>query len=192
MVCPKISHYESNTQTQTILFGDKYILKDGSNGLNCLNDQFIYTVSAFNGLYFDSNTNPHINCPNVCFSRTLYEGTKANCDGKQACQRGGSIDPCTFCVKVLNVRYLCANISIINILNQCQNFQTLPPEICPKSNDPNVNDQTWLYGYQSVGAKVNCTGSQKIQIKCAFYGFDTLNSMINPNVTYDDITAYSE
>ena len=101
-----------------------------------------------------------------------------------------TIDPCMNCLKYQYFKYLCANNSTINMLNQYQNIRNLPPEICPKSDDSNINEQTWFYDFQSLGAKVTCTGSQRIEIKCAFYGYDTLNSKINPNVTYDDITAY--
>ena len=197
MGCPMISPYELNNQTELVMFGNTYLIQEKNRidpilQIDCSNDQFVYIFSAFYGLYFNTDLNDEDQgCPDVCYSRKYFENAKARCQSKQTCQIVyNEIDPCEGCLKIENVKYLCANSSTIAILNQCEKFQALPQKSCPESNDPNINDQTWLYGYQSVGAKVNCTGLQSIEIKCAFYGYDTLNSKINPNVQYGNITAY--
>ena len=175
------------------MFGKTFTLIDNNPvQLNCLNNKLIFVYSALNGLYFSIPNNARPICPDVCYRRSFFEDTKVFCENKQTCQLNNLAEPFWGCYFTKNVRYICADSSIINMLNQCQNIsRTLPPEICPKSNDPNINDQTWFDGYQNTGANITCQNSKKIQIKCAFYGFDIFNSKINPNIQYNTpTTAY--
>ena len=159
--------------------------------INCTNDRLIHLFSAFHGLYFNFNSDTNEACSDVCYSRNNYENVKALCQSKKECQMTYySIEPCPNCWTYQNVKYICTNNSTINMLNQCKNIAPLPPEICPKSNDPSIKDQTWFYGYQTDGANISCTSLQKIQIKCAFYGWDTLNLRVNPVNDYGVSTAY--
>ena len=197
--CFQQSPYEPTNQNEIIVFGNKYFIVEqqvsdpGTIQISCPSDKYIYVFSAFHGLYFNLTNGPYSsfsNCPDVCYSRNYFDHVKSLSSNKQSFNFTDSIDPCQMCLKYFVVKYLCVDSVVLSFLNSCPKISTVPPEICPTLKNTSVNDQTWFNGYQKNGANVSCPLSFNIQILCVFYGYDVLNSKINPSATYTYISAY--